>query len=323
LPPVRGLDPVSLTAWEGRVVAVLHLQGCNLACPDCPVPHLVPRDVRRGTIPVESVLQTVYLRRRWLDAVVLAGGEPTLHEGLPDLVHMVREFGLPVRVHTNGTNPDMLRVLLDEGIVASLAMTVRAPLDPTYQRAAGMTSGTKVRLSALYESVERILRDGGEHEFRIPWLPGIVEHDAVVSVAQMLSGARRIVLDPSKDGRPGPRALRRAARAAGVHAESCIVAGRPDEDFGMTARQSARAAAATRGSRPGRGAGRGAASGLTSGLPDGRTGSAGPADSGSPGRPESADGRDRDDRSDRDDREDRDDGSGDLPGRGPAPGDLS
>ncbi len=26
LPPVRGLEPVSLTAWEGRVTAVIQLQ---------------------------------------------------------------------------------------------------------------------------------------------------------------------------------------------------------------------------------------------------------------------------------------------------------
>ena len=38
-PPIRGLEPMSLTAWAGRVSAVLWLQGCNLQCqtqPFCP-----------------------------------------------------------------------------------------------------------------------------------------------------------------------------------------------------------------------------------------------------------------------------------------------
>lgn len=244
LPPVRGIEPMSLTAWEGRVSAVIHLQGCNLACPACPVPHLVPRNPGLGTIPVESVLQSVYERRRWLDAVVVGGGEPTLHDGLPDLVRMLREFGLRVRLHTNGTNPDMLRVLLDSGDLASVSMTVRGPLDPTYHAAAG----SKVRLAALYESVERILRDSGEHEFRVPWLAGIVEEPGIASVLRMLSGARRVVVEPGAGGAPGPRVLRRVLRAFGSHVESCVVAGRPAEDFGAVARRRAeRAESARRG----------------------------------------------------------------------------
>lgn len=232
MPPVRGLEPMSLTAWEGRVSAVIHLQGCNLACLGCATPHLVPRNAELGTIPLESVLESVYQRRRWLDAVVLGGGEPTIHEGLPDLAGLLHDFGLVVRVHTNGTNPDMLRTLLDSGEVASVSMTVRAPLEPVYSQAAG----TKVRLAALYESVERLLRDPGEHEFRVPWLTGYVETEQMIAVLRTLAGARRVVLEPGLDGRPGVRELRRVGRAAGHHVECCVVAGRPAEDFGRAAR---------------------------------------------------------------------------------------
>ena len=231
-PPVRGIEPCSLSAWEGRVAAVLSLQGCNLACPACPTPHLVPRTADLGQIPLEGVLQTLYHRRRWLDGVVVTGGEPTIHDGLPDLVRRIRELGLRVRLHTNGTRPEVLRSLLDAGELSSVSMTVRGPLDPTYSTAAG----TRVRLAAIYESVERILHDAGEHEFRVPWLPSVVEEDEIVAALRMLAGARRVVLVPSPAGAPGPRALRRTARAAGRYVESCVIAGRPGEDFGSRAR---------------------------------------------------------------------------------------
>lgn len=277
LPPIRGFEPLSLAAWEGRVAAVVRLQGCNFACPACPVPHLIPRATNpshgpeRGTIPVESVLQSVHQRRRWLDAVVIGGGEPTLHEGLPALAELFHEFGLRVRVQTNGTDPDMLKRLLDSGAVTSLSMTVRAPLDPTYAKAvgaspvggtslggtpsggtslggtsfggtspgpasgAGRSAGVTVRLASLFESVERILRDPGDHEFRVPWITGLVEAPQVESILRMLAGARRVVLEPAPDGAPGVRALRRAARAAGRAVESCVLAGRPGEEFGSLA----------------------------------------------------------------------------------------
>ena len=231
LPPVRGLDPFSLTAWEGKVSAVIHLQGCNLKCRACPVPHLVPMRPESGVIPFEGVLHAIYERKRWLDAVVVSGGEPTLHETLPDMVRLLHDFGLRVRIHTNGTNPEMLRTLLDGGEVGSVAMTVRAPLDATYAIAAG----AKVALAAVYESVERILRDDGEHEFRVPWLPGVVEHAEIVAILRMLSGARRVVLEESSPSTPGSRALRRVAREAGRQVDSCVLAGRPGEDYGALA----------------------------------------------------------------------------------------
>ncbi len=232
LPPIRGLEPVSLTAWEGRVSAVVQLQGCNFKCPDCAVPHLVPQIFEGGTIPIESVLEAIHRRRRWLDAVVIAGGEPTLHEGLCDFVKLVRELGLRVRLHTNGSHPEALREVLETGEVASVAMTVRGPLDPTY----AVAVGARVRLAAIYESVELLLRWPGDHEFRVPWLPQVVEHAQMIAVLRMLAGARRVVLEPAQDGTPGIRVLQQVGRTAGPYVDSCVVAGRPGQDFGGRAR---------------------------------------------------------------------------------------
>jgi len=232
LPPIRGLEPVSLTAWEGNVSAVVQLQGCNFKCPDCAVSHLVPQLFEGGTIPIESALEAIHRRRRWLDAVVIAGGEPTLHEGLRDFVRLVRELGLRVRLHTNGSYPEALRDVLETGEVSSVAMTVRGPLDPTY----AVAVGARVRLAAIYESVELLLRWPGDHEFRVPWLPQVVEHTQMISVLRMLAGARRVVLEPAQDGAPGVRVLQQVGRTAGPYVDSCVVAGRPGQDFGGRAR---------------------------------------------------------------------------------------
>jgi pyruvate formate lyase activating enzyme len=233
VPPIRGFEPMSLTAWDGKVAAVISLQGCNFACPACPVPHLVGLGSEFGTIPVESVLESIYARRRWLDAVVVAGGEPTLHEGLPELLRSIREFDVRVRLATNGSHPETLARLLGAGDVSSVVMTLRAPLDPAYSVAAG----TKVRLAAIYESVELLLAAQGDHEFRVPWMSGVVESQQMEAIVRMVAGARHVVLAPGQDGAPGLRALRRIARSVGANVASCTVAGRPSEDFGSAARR--------------------------------------------------------------------------------------
>jgi pyruvate formate lyase activating enzyme len=260
LPPIGGLVESSLTHWEGRVVAVVYLQGCNLACPACPVPHLVPRVAGSlpagaqpeaagdggeegapeggpgraaeassgGLIPAEGIRDAVFSRRQLLDGVVVAGGEPTLHETLADLLEILRSFGLETRVHTNGTRPRALRRLLESGVVDSVALTLRAPLGPLYSVAAGKD----VDLGGIYRSVELLLGDPGGHEFRISVDPRLVTREDVLKLGRTVSGARRVVLEPAAPGLPGARTLRGLARLMGPFARSVTVAGHPGKDYG-------------------------------------------------------------------------------------------
>jgi pyruvate formate lyase activating enzyme len=250
LPPVGGLLESSLTHWEGRVAAVVYLQGCNLACPACPVPHLVPRPAapegsagsgeaaRGGLIPVESVLDAVFSRRQLLDGVVVAGGEPTLHESLPDLLEIFRSFGLETRVHTNGTRPRALRRLLEAAVVDSVALTLRGPLGPLYAVAAGKD----VDLGGIYRSVELLLGDPGGHEFRVVVDPRLLTREDLSKLGRTVSGARRVVLEPVAPGLPNGRTLRGLARLMGPFARSVTVAGAPGRDYGgRSGRSGARA----------------------------------------------------------------------------------
>lgn len=239
LPPVGGLVESSLTHWEGRVAAVVYLQGCNLACPSCPVPHLVPRpeggpesksakEAAGGLIPAEAVLDAVFSRRALLDGVVVAGGEPTLHATLPDLLEILRSFGLETRVLTNGTRPRALRRLLEAGLADSVALTLRAPLGPLYAVAAGKD----VDLGGIYRSVELLLGDPGDHEFRIAVDPRLLTRADIERLGRTVSGARRVVLEPAAPGLAGGRLLRGLARILGPYARSVTVAGAPGRDYG-------------------------------------------------------------------------------------------
>lgn len=233
LPPVGGLLESSLTHWEGRVAAVVYLQGCNLACPACPVPHLVPRDgPQGGRIPAEAVLDAVFSRRTMLDGVVVVGGEPTLHETLPDLLEILRSFNLETRVHTNGTRPRALRRLLEAGVADSVALTLRAPLGPLYAVAAGKD----VDVGGIYRSVELLLGDPGDHEFRLAVDPRLISRDDVLRIGRTVAGARRVVLEPVARGMPNGRTLRGLARLLGPHARSVTVAGAPGRDYGSRTR---------------------------------------------------------------------------------------
>jgi pyruvate formate lyase activating enzyme len=163
-----------------------------------------------------------------LDGVVVAGGEPTLHETLPDLLEILRSFGLETRLHTNGTRPRAVTRLLGAGLVDSVAVSLRAPLGPLY----GVAAGREVDLGGLYRTVEVLLGDPGDHEFRVVVDPRILTREDVLRLGRTVSGARRVVVEPVAAGVPNGRTLRGLARLLGPFARSVTVAGAPGRDYG-------------------------------------------------------------------------------------------
>jgi pyruvate formate lyase activating enzyme len=218
VPEIRGLEPLSLTAWEGRLAAVLYLPGCNLDCPDCPVPYLKPVRSAGESISLDAVLDAIYVRRHWLEGIVVRGGEPLLHFGLIELLHTLSEFGLRVKLVTNGTRPDRLRHVVSRKLVELVALHLKAPLNEKYEA----VCGGPVDLAAVYESIELLL--GGEvpYEFRVEYDARLLEVRDVLALVRTLSGARRLVLSGSAGDRD---ALRRIAAAAGRHVRTCVVEG--------------------------------------------------------------------------------------------------
>ena len=80
----------------GRPVVFVRFAGCNLACPWCDT------DVaKRFALSCEDLLAEVKTYRT--KSVVLTGGEPTIQEGMPELVAALKAEGYWIAVETNGT----------------------------------------------------------------------------------------------------------------------------------------------------------------------------------------------------------------------------
>ena len=81
----------------GRPCVFVRFAGCNLSCAWCDT------DVsRRFSATLEELLGEIAAFRA--KSVVLTGGEPTLVEGMPELVAELKSRGYWIAVETNGTN---------------------------------------------------------------------------------------------------------------------------------------------------------------------------------------------------------------------------
>ncbi|MCU0679055.1 MAG: anaerobic ribonucleoside-triphosphate reductase activating protein [Planctomycetes bacterium] len=208
---IGGLQKFSLLDYPGQIAAVIFLPGCNFRCHFCYNPMLVwpqrqgklkntissDRDERpkdHPTLIAEGDL-FVFLKKRQgkIDAVVISGGEPTVHPDLPEFINKLKEQSLKVKLDTNGTNTVMLKELLKKKFIDYVAMDVKAP--PSRYEA---VAGAPVPLSRVKESIKIIKKSGRPYEFRTTLVPGLVGKEDISGIGELIRGGKNWFLQKFK-----------------------------------------------------------------------------------------------------------------------------
>lgn len=189
---LAGLQKTSLIDFPGKIGCVAFLTGCNFTCPFCHNAELA-RGSYPQRIPIDRFLEFLTPRRRFLDGVVITGGEPTLHSGLPDLCRAIRDLDLAIKLDTNGSRPDILEGLIDERLVDYVAMDVKTPLDQYHPEL------TKENVRPhLERTIRLIMKTAPDYEFRTTCVKPFVDETKIAAIARTIEGARRYVLQPFK-----------------------------------------------------------------------------------------------------------------------------
>jgi pyruvate formate lyase activating enzyme len=162
-PVIKGFIETSFLDWRGLISAVLFLPGCNFACPYCHNFTLVSDPDSLMSLPLDSVLDRLRPFVGWIDGVVVSGGEPTLHPGLEELLGLIHQEGFQVKLDTNGYRPEVVKRVVEAGLVDMVAMDVKAPLEPlAYRRSCGKA----IEVDKVAQSLAYLKGCGVAHEFR-------------------------------------------------------------------------------------------------------------------------------------------------------------
>jgi len=132
---VAGWQKLSLIDYPGKMAVVIFLAGCNMRCHYCHNHHIL--DARQNCLPFSKILDEIRERLDWLDAVVVSGGEPTISPVLIPILRELRKLGLLIKLDTNGTRPDVVRQVVNQGLVDYVALDIKAPA-AKYQEITGM-----------------------------------------------------------------------------------------------------------------------------------------------------------------------------------------
>lgn len=231
--PIKGFIENSLIEWEGKIVSIIFLPTCNLRCPYCHAPHLVQTPNELESIPVDAVIDKIRQTLGWVDGVVVTGGEPTAHKHLDVFLKSLKDTGILVRLDTNGTNPGVLKDLINRRLLDCVAMDIKAPLQKEKYE---LVSGVPCTIEDIKESIRIIMESGIEYEFRTTVCPSQLAGDDIEDIARTIQGAGRYTLQSFRPNHcldtsmlniePYPaEILRGFAASAGKYVGYCCVRG--------------------------------------------------------------------------------------------------
>ena len=167
-PPIGGFQKLSLIDYPGYMASVLFTSGCNMRCSYCHNMQLVdPKQITKTEkISPGHILHYLRENSSMIDAVVISGGEPTMHKNLPELIRTLKRMSFMVKLDTNGTNPNMLGFLIREELVDYIAMDVKAPFILKKYHAIAGYRFSKRKLKSVMDSLALLNNSRIEFECR-------------------------------------------------------------------------------------------------------------------------------------------------------------
>ena len=188
---IGGLQKLTLIDYPGRLAATVFLCGCNFRCPWCYSSELVlPEKIKnQPKISEKEFFDFLKERKTLLEGLVLCGGEPTYHKELPDLIKKIKKLGFLVKLDTNGSNPKMIKKLIDNKLIDYVAMDVKLPKEK-YPK----IYGKRVKIKNIEESI-KILKEGKiDGEFRTTIVPKILQKEDILKIARWIRPAKKYYL---------------------------------------------------------------------------------------------------------------------------------
>lgn len=190
---ISGFQKLTLLDFPGHTACTLFTLGCNMRCPFCHNTPLVTGTAEER-YSEEEIFSFLKKRQGLLDGVAITGGEPLLQKDIVPFIRRIRELGYSVKLDTNGSCPEKLQELLDEGLLSYIAMDIKNTREKY-----PLTSGSDIPWETVRESIEMIKNSGVPHEFRTTVVKEHHTEDDIVSVARLLGKEEKYYLQQYKD----------------------------------------------------------------------------------------------------------------------------
>ena len=193
---IFGLEKLSLVDYDGFVAATVFTAKCNFRCGFCHNSALVLDYNAIPPIRESEVLDYLKKRKGILEGLCITGGEPTLNPDLPEFIKKVKDIGYSVKVDTNGTNPEMVKLLVKEGLADYFAVDIKNDKE-NYANIIGFNT---FDTSKVEKTVEFLLSGKVKYEFRTTLIAEYHKADNIKRIAEWIKGADKYFMQKFKSG---------------------------------------------------------------------------------------------------------------------------
>lgn len=192
---IHGFNKTTLLDYPKHIAATIFLGGCNFRCPFCYNASLVLNTSSQPLLDEIEVLKILNTRRNILEGVCITGGEPTLQKNLPIFIEEIKMTGLKVKLDTNGSNPQMLRYLLENNLLDYIAMDIKNSPDK-YYLSVGLND---FDTNDILKSAALIMDSSIDYEFRTTIVKELHTSEDIQTIGEWLEGAPAYYLQSYKD----------------------------------------------------------------------------------------------------------------------------
>ena len=191
---IKGLQKTTLLDFPEKLACTVFTGGCNFRCPFCHNASLVLRAGEVENFSEEEFFSYLSKRSGMLDGVCITGGEPLLSPDIEDFIKKIRSFGLLVKLDTNGTFPEKLKSLLDQGLLDYVAMDIKNSKEKY-----AFTSGVKEFPKEIEESINLIIAKAPDYEFRTTVVRELHTEEDILDIAKCIKNAKKYFLQAYVD----------------------------------------------------------------------------------------------------------------------------
>jgi pyruvate formate lyase activating enzyme len=183
-----GITKSSLLDYPGKIAIVLYTPGCNYNCYYCHNREII-QDIDE-IVSNEEIMELLKKRVGLIDAVVISGGEPTLHYDLIPFLKMIKKMGYLTKLDSNGSSPDVIKKCIEENAVDYFAIDYKGPKARYPEIARNNNSADSV-----LETINLLSDTNQEFEVRTTVIPHLNLND-LIQMSQELPIVPRYVLNP-------------------------------------------------------------------------------------------------------------------------------
>lgn len=190
---IIGLQKMTLLDYPGYVACTVFLQGCNFKCPFCYNSSLISKE-NDNFISLNDFFNFLDKRKKVLDGVAITGGEPLLNPQIKDFIKKIKEKGFLVKLDTNGSNPSLLKHLLEENLIDYVAMDIKN----TFEKYP-VTTGVDINIENIKESISLLLNCSIDYEFRTTVVKEFHNVEDFMIIGKNIKGAKNYFLQSYQD----------------------------------------------------------------------------------------------------------------------------